>query len=234
MARKRSRRYREMIAKVDRQKQYTVREAIETLKQVSSAKFDESLELACRLGVDPRRAEENVRGTVTLPNGTGRSVKVACIAKGEAAVEAEQAGADVVGAEDLIEKIEQGWEDFDVLVAHVDMMRAVGRLGRRLGPRMPNKKSGTATDDVGQAIREIKAGKVEFRVDRQGNLHCLLGKLSFDTDKLIENFKELYQAILDARPPTLKGAYVRQLYLSSTMGPGLKIDLQDARSLVAG
>lgn len=233
MAKKRSKRYRELVAKVDRGREYPVREAIETLKQVASAKFDESLELACRLGVDPRKAEENVRGTVTLPHGTGKVPRVACFAKGEAAVEAEQAGADVVGAEDLIERIEGGWEEFDILVAHVDMMRAVGRLGRKLGPRMPNKKSGTATEDVGQAIREIKAGKVEYRVDRQSNLNCLLGKVSFDTDKLLANFSTLYGAIWDAKPAGLKGTYVRRLYLATTMGPGLKIDLQDARQ-VAG
>lgn len=232
MAQKHSRRFRQVEAQVDPTRLYKVREAVDLLKSLSSVRFDESIEIALRLGVDPRKAEENVRGTLTLPNGTGRVPKVAVIAKGEAAIDAEQAGADVVGSEDLIAQIEQGWEDFDVLVAHVEMMRAVGRLGKRLGPRMPNKKSGTATEDVGTAVRELKAGKVEYRVDRQSNVHVPLGRVSFETDKVVENFSALVGAILAARPASSKGVYLKQIHLSSTMGPGLRVDIQDARTLV--
>lgn len=232
MAQQHSRRFQQVTAQVDRSRAYKVREAIEVLKSLSNTQFDETVEIAFRLGVDPRKAEENVRGTLTLPNGTGRVPKVAVIAKGEAAIAAEEAGADVVGGDEIIARIEQGWEDFDILVAHVEMMRAVGRLGKRLGPRMPNKKSGTATDDVGTAVRELKAGKIEYRVDRQSNVHAPLGKVSFETDKIVENFSALLGAILAARPSTAKGVYLKQIHLCSTMGPGLRLDLQDARVLV--
>lgn len=229
MAHKHSRRYREMVGRVDRTRTYGVREAIELLKSVASAKFDESLEVSMRLGVDPRKAEENVRGTVVLPHGIGRSVTVAVIAKGEAAIAAERAGADRVGGEELVDEIQAGWSGFDVLVADVEMMKVVGKLGRTLGPRMPNKKSGTATDDVADAVRQIKAGKVEYRVDRQSNLSCPLGRISFDTDKLYANFQTLMSAVMAAKPSTCKGVYLRQVYLSTTMGPGLKIDTAEAR-----
>ncbi len=233
MAQKHSRRYKEVLAKVGKTKTFAVADAITTLKELSSVKFDESLEVSMRLGVDPRKADENIRGTIVLPHGTGRTLRVAVIAKGEAAMEAEQAGADRVGAEDIVTDIEGGWSDFDVLVAHVDMMKIVGRLGKTLGPRMPNKKSGTATETVGDAVTQIKAGKVEYRVDRQANLSVPLGRLSFDQEKLLDNFKVLVGEVLAARPSSVKGVYLRQLVLSSTMGPGLKIDLANVRE-VAG
>jgi large subunit ribosomal protein L1 len=231
MSQKHSRRFQEVLKKVNRAKNYEMREAIELLKGLSSTKFDESLEIAMRLGVDPRKAEENIRGTCVLPHGTGRVFKVAVIAKGEAAIDAEQAGAERVGAEELVAEIENGWADFDVLVAHVDMMRIVGKLGKTLGPRTPNRKSGTATEDVAEAIRQIKAGKVEYRVDRQSNMSVPLGRLSFDTEKLLENYKTLMVEVLAARPAGLKGVYIRQVVMSSSMGPGLRVDPQHARDV---
>lgn len=232
MSKEHSRRFTAAIKQVDKNRTYGVREAIELLKELSSTKFDETIEFAARLGVDPRKSDENVRGTITLPNGTGRQVRVAVFAKGEHATAAEEAGAETVGDDDLIAKIDEGWSDFDVLVAHVDMMRAVGRLGKKLGPRMPNKKAGTVTEDVGETVRQIKAGKVQYRVDRQSNVHVPIGKVSFETDKLMENFAALFGAILAAKPSASKGVYVRHVHLSSTMGPGVRIDVQDARSVV--
>lgn len=233
MARKHSKRYRALQAQVDRRKLYTVDEALELLNSLATARFDETLDVNMRLGVDPRKADENIRGTVVLPHGLGKAVRVAVFAKGEAAIEAEQAGADRVGAEDLIEDIQNGWNDFDVLVAHVDMMRDVGRLGRTLGPRMPNKKSGTATEDVAEAVTQLKAGKVEYRVDRQSNMSVPLGKISFGKQKLTENLQTLMAAVLAAKPAGLKGVYVRQIYLATTMSPGLRVDVNDVRDLAA-
>jgi large subunit ribosomal protein L1 len=233
MAQKHSRRFIAALGQIDRERLYSVREAIEVLKTLSSVKFDETIEFSTRLGVDPRKAEENVRGTIVLPHGTGRVLRVAVFAKGDAATEAELAGADVVGGDELIDKIDQGWAEFDVLVAHVDMMRAVGRLGKKLGPRMPNKKSGTVSPDVGDAVRQIKAGKVEYRVDRQSNVNVPIGKVSFDSEKLVENFRALFTAIIQAKPSASKGVYVRHLTLSTTMGPGLKIDIGEARAVLA-
>lgn len=217
--------YREMAAAIDRQKMYDPSEAMNLIKSISKAKFDESVEASIRLGVDPRHADQQIRGAVVLPHGTGRTVRVAVFAKGEKAKEAEEAGADVVGAEDLIENITKGWLEFDVAVATPDMMGAVGKLGRVLGPKglMPNPKTGTVTFEVAKAIREIKAGKVEYRVDKTGIVHVPIGKVSFDADKLIENFKTLYDVILKAKPATAKGTYVKSVVLSSTMGPGVKI-----------
>jgi large subunit ribosomal protein L1 len=229
MAKKHSKRFRELLDKIDKTHYYTVDEALELLKSMDTAEFDETLDLNMRLGVDPRKAEENIRGTIVLPHGLGKSVKVAVFAKGEAATEAQEAGADRVGDDDLIEDIQNGWADFDVLVAHVDMMKDVGKLGRTLGPRMPNKKSGTATEDVGDAVKELKAGKVEYRVDRQSNMSVPLGKMSFEKEKLLENFQALMAAVLAAKPASLKGVYIRQIYLASTMSPGLKIDVASAR-----
>lgn len=233
MSRDHSRRFAAVAKQVDKNRVYGVREAIELLKGLSNTKFDETIEFAARLGVDPRKSDENVRGTITLPHGTGRQVRVAVFAKAEHAAAAQEAGAETVGDDDLIAKIDEGWSDFDVLVAHVDMMRAVGRLGKKLGPRMPNKKAGTVTEDVGETVRQIKAGKVQYRVDRQSNVHVPIGKVSFETDKLVENFAALFGAILAAKPSASKGVYVRHVHLSSTMGPGVRIDVQDARS-VAG
>lgn len=217
--------YREMAAAIDRQKMYDPSEALNLIKSISKAKFDESVEASIRLGVDPRHADQQIRGAVVLPHGTGRTVRVAVFAKGEKAKEAEEAGADVAGAEDLIENITKGWLEFDVAVATPDMMGAVGKLGRVLGPKglMPNPKTGTVTFEVAKAIREIKAGKVEYRVDKTGIVHVPIGKVSFDADKLIENFKTLYDVILKAKPATAKGTYVKSVVLSSTMGPGVKI-----------
>jgi len=234
MARKHSRRFTAQLDRVDKRRAYKVTEALELLKELSNAKFDETLELSTRLGVDPRKSEENVRGTIVLPHGTGRTIRVACFAKGEHAMAAEAAGAEIVGDDDLIEKIDQGWSEFDVLVAHTDMMRAIGRLGKKLGPRMPNKKSGTVGEDVGEAVRQIKAGKVEYRVDRQSNVNCPLGKLSFSADQLLDNFRALWGAILVAKPSSSKGVYVRRLYLSTTMGPGVRVDVGDSRTVVSG
>ncbi len=233
MARKHSRRFREILSKVDRTRLYTVSEAVTLLKSLANTKFDETLEISMRLGVDPRKADENIRGTVVLPHGTGRTVRVAVFAKGEAAIDAEKAGADRVGDDDLIADIQNGWSDFDVLVAHVDMMKDVGKLGRTLGPRMPNKKSGTATEDVGEAVQQLKAGKVEYRVDRQSNMSVPLGKISFEDAKLLDNFRTLVSAVLAAKPASVKGVYLRQMYLSTSMGPGLKIDLADAREVAS-
>jgi len=232
MSRDHSRRFATALKQVDKNRAYGVREAIELLKGLSNTKFDETIEFAARLGVDPRKSDENVRGTITLPNGTGRQVRVAVFAKAEHAAAAQEAGAETVGDDDLIAKIDEGWSDFDVLVAHVDMMRAVGRLGKKLGPRMPNKKAGTVSEDVGETVRQIKAGKVQYRVDRQSNVHVPIGKASFDTDKLMENFAALFGAILAAKPSASKGVYLRHVHLSSTMGPGVRIDVQDARSVV--
>lgn len=232
MSRDHSRRFAAVAKQVDKNRVYGVREAIELLKGLSNTKFDETIEFAARLGVDPRKSDENVRGTITLPHGTGRQVRVAVFAKAEHAAAAREAGAETVGDDDLIAKIDEGWSDFDVLVAHVDMMRAVGRLGKKLGPRMPNKKAGTVTEDVGETVRQIKAGKVQYRVDRQSNVHVPIGKVSFETDKLVENFAALFGAILAAKPSASKGVYVRHVHLSSTMGPGVRIDVQDARTVV--
>jgi large subunit ribosomal protein L1 len=229
MAKKHSKRFREISKKVDRTRLYTVREAMELLSELTTAKFDETVEIALRLGVDPRKAEENIRGTLVLPHGTGRTVRVAVIAKAEHAEAAEKAGAEVVGGDDLVEEIAAGRWDWDVLVAHVDMMKVVGRLGRVLGPRTPNKKSGTATEDVGGAVQHLKAGQIEYRVDRQSNMSCPLGRASFGLDKLMDNFQSLMAEVLAAKPAGLKGVYIRHVFLSTTMGPGLRIDVSDAR-----
>ena len=198
-------------------------------------KFDESVDVALKLGVDARHADQQVRGTVVLPHGTGRSVRVAVFAKGEKAREAEAAGAEIVGAEDLAERIEAGQIDFDVAVATPDMMGLVGRLGRILGPRglMPNPRTGTVTMDVGEAVRQIKAGKVEFRVNREGGIHVAIGKVSFEVDQLVENFRALMDAVIRARPAAAKGQYLRKVAISSTMGPGIKLDPQAVVEVVS-
>jgi len=225
----RGKRYQELLKLVDREKAYTPREAIELVKQTATAKFDESVDVAMKLGVDPRHADQQVRGTVVLPNGTGKEVRVVVFAKGEKAKEAEEAGADFVGAEELAEKIQGGWLDFDAAVATPDMMSVVGRLGRILGPRglMPNPKTGTVTFDVGKAVGDFKAGKVEYRVDKSAGVHVIIGKASFTEEQLIENFKALMEAIIKARPAAAKGAYLRSVAISSTMGPGIKVSPQE-------
>lgn len=203
-------------------------EAVALAKKTANANFDETVEVALRLGVSPSRGEETVRGTLTLPHGTGKVPRVAVFAKGEAAQEAEAAGADRVGAEDLVEAIEQGWDEFDVLVAQPDVMRIVGRLGKKLGPRMPSKKAGNITPNVADAVRELKAGKVEFRMDKAAVLHVPIGKASFAEKQLEENLKALLAAVVRARPAAAKGRYILSIALSATMGPGIKVDVQDA------
>ena len=229
---KRSKRYRQIAEKLDKGKDYSLEEAIQLIKDTASAKFDETVEVAVRLGVDPRHADQVVRGTVALPYGTGKDIRVLVIAKGGKATEAEQAGADYVGFEDVITKIKEGWLDFDVVIATPDVMSEVGKLGRILGPRglMPNPKAGTVTMDVANAVKDVKAGKIEFRVDRYGILHVAVGKASFEPDKLKENIKAFIDTVMRLRPPAAKGQYLRSITLSNTMGPGIPVD---KNSLVA-
>lgn len=212
-------------ATIDRNRQYDLAEAIEALKAAKFAKFDETVDLDIRLGVDPRAADQQVRGSISLPHGTGKSVRVAAFVSGEQVSEAEEAGADVVGGADLVAKVQGGFLDFDAAVATPDMMREVGKLGKVLGPRgmMPNPKAGTVTKAIGQTIRELKAGKIEYRVDRFGIVHNSVGKLSFDNTALVENAKALLDAIHKARPAAAKGQYVKSITITSTMGPGIKI-----------
>jgi large subunit ribosomal protein L1 len=228
-----SKRYDAAAAKIDAEKPYTVEEAIAALKAMPAAKFDESVDLSFRLGVDPKHADQMVRGAVVLPHGIGKSVRVAVFAKGEKEREAREAGADVVGAEDLVERVQGGFMDFDTTIATPDLMGQVGRLGKVLGPRglMPNPKLGTVTFDVSRAVREAKAGKVEFRVDKAGNIHVPVGKRSFSAENLTANAMALIEAIVRAKPAAAKGAYLRTLTVSSTMSPGVKIDAQGVANL---
>ena len=221
-----SKKYLEAKAKVE-QRRYQLREAVELVREMHYAKFDETVEVALRLGVDPRHADQMVRGTIVLPHGTGKSKKVLVVATGEHAKEASDAGADYVMGEEAIEKIQGGWLDFDAIVATPDMMRGLSRLGKILGPRglMPNPKTGTVTPEVAKAVREIKAGKVEFRVDKTAIIHAPVGKVSFTADALEENARSLITAILRARPTSAKGKYVQSAFMSSTMGPGVALDL---------
>ncbi len=223
---KHGKRYREISKLVSRQELYEPDEAIELLKKTASAKFDETVEVAVKLGVDPRHADQQVRGTVVLPNGTGKTRRVLVFAKGDKAKEAEEAGADFVGAEELVEKVQGGWLDFDVAIATPDMMGLVGRLGRILGPRglMPNPKAGTVTMDIARAVKEVKAGKIEFRVDKTAIIHAPIGKASFEASKLKENFQALMDALLRAKPATARGQYLKSISLATTMGPGIKVN----------
>lgn len=227
--------YRASLAKVDRDQKYLLEEGLRIARQVARAKFDETVEMAIRLGVDPRQADQNVRGTVTLPHGMGKAVRVLAFAKGDKEKEAHEAGADFVGAEDLVKKISDGWLDFDKAVATPDMMGAVGRIGKILGPRglMPNPKTGTVSLEIGKAVREIKAGKLEFRVDKAGIVHVPIGKASFEDEKLIGNARAVLNAILRAKPASAKGNYIRGVTVSTTMGPGIKIDLSQVRAMAA-
>ena len=217
----------EAAAKLVDKPAYTLTDAMPVLKKAAFAKFDETVEVAMRLGVDPKHADQMVRGTVVLPHGLGKSKRVIVIASGDKVREGREAGADEVGGDDLVQRIQGGWMDFDAVVATPDMMKSVGRLGKLLGPRglMPNPKTGTVTLDVARAVREVKAGKVEFRVDKTGIIHCAVGKVSFEPDKLAENAAALIQSVLKAKPATAKGRYVRSIVISSTMGPGFPIDL---------
>ncbi|HHY38399.1 MAG TPA: 50S ribosomal protein L1 [Clostridia bacterium] len=223
---KRGKRYEEALKKVDHERQYEPEEAVDLLKETARAKFDETVDVAVRLGVDPRHADQMVRGAVVLPHGTGKSVKVLVFAKGEKAKEAEAAGADFVGAEDVAAKIQEGWLDFDVAIATPDVMGIVGKLGKILGPRglMPNPKTGTVTFDVASAVRDAKAGKIEYRTEKAGIVHAPLGKVSFEKEKILDNFYTLMDALIRAKPAAAKGQYIRSVTLSSTMGPGIKIN----------
>ncbi len=218
--------YRESAKLVDKPA-YTLSEAMPLLKKAAFAKFNETVELAMRLGVDPKHADQMVRGTVVLPHGLGKSKRVIVIASGEKVREAREAGADEVGGDDLVQKIQGGWMEFDAVIATPDIMKSVGKLGKVLGPRglMPNPKTGTVTVDVARAVKEVKAGKVEFRVDKTGIIHCPLGKVSFEAEKLAENAHALISSIIKAKPASAKGRYVRSIVVSSTMGPGIAIDL---------
>ncbi len=224
-----SKRLQDIAKKLDLTKVYTLGEAMGVLKECPGVKFDQSVEIALRLGIDPRKSDQNVRGTVALPHGTGRTMRIVALARGDKVKEALDAGADQAGNEELLEKIAGGWTDFDAIVATPDMMREVGKLGKVLGPRglMPTPKAGTVTTDLAKAIAELKAGKIEFKADRYGVVNNAVGKLSFDSDHLIANTRALLSAVAKAKPATAKGHYVRGLVLSSTMGPGLKIDLKD-------
>ena len=223
---KKGKKYTDSFKLIDRSKQYDPEEAVSLVKQTAKAKFDETVEISVRLGVDPRHADQQVRGAVVLPNGTGKKVTVLVIAKGDKAAEATAAGAEYVGAEDMIAKIQGGWFGFDVVVATPDMMGLVGRLGRVLGPKglMPNPKSGTVSMDVTKAVHDIKAGQVEYRVDKTAIIHCPVGKASFTETQLNENLRTLMEAIIKAKPAAAKGTYIRSAVLSSTMGPGIKLN----------
>ncbi|RJQ07164.1 MAG: 50S ribosomal protein L1 [Bacillota bacterium] len=223
---KRGKRYKEAMAKVSQEQLHEPPEAVKLVKEAANAKFNETVEVAVRLGIDVKHADQMVRGTVVLPAGTGKDVRVLVFAKGEKAREAESAGADYVGAEDLAAKIQEGWLDFDVAVATPDMMAVVGKLGRILGPRglMPNPKAGTVTFDLRSAIEQIKAGKIEFRADKAGIVHAPIGKVSFEEDKLLQNFQSLMEALVKAKPAAAKGQYLRSVVLSSTMGPGIRVN----------
>ncbi len=225
---KRGKKYLQAIEQYDRQKLYPLEEAIELVKKMSYVKFDETVDAAVKLGVNPKYADQMVRGSVVLPHGTGKKVKVLVFAKGEKEKEAKEAGADYVGLDEYVEKIKNGWLDFDKVVATPDVMSVVGKLGKILGPRglMPNPKLGTVTFDVANAIKEIKAGKVDFKVDKAGIVHAPVGKVSFETEKLAENVRALINELLRLKPASAKGTYLKSLTLSSTMGPGVKVDLK--------
>ena len=224
---KRSKKYRAAMELIEKDKIYTIDEAVELAKKTATAKFDETIEMHVRLGVDPKYADQQVRGAIVLPNGTGKSKKVLVFTKGEKVQAAQDAGADYVGSDDLVAKIQGGWFDFDVAIATPDMMGVVGRLGKLLGPRglMPNPKLGTVTPDVAKAIAEQKAGKVEYRTDKAGNIHCPIGKASFENDKLKENYQTLLDTLIRVKPAAAKGQYVRSIHLSATMGPGVPVVL---------
>jgi len=228
--------YREALKQIDREKRYPLEDAVKMVADNKLAKFDETVEVAVRLGVDPRQADQNVRGTVVLPHGTGKAERVLVIAKGEKEREAKEAGADFVGGDEIIKKIqEENWLDFDRVIATPDMMGQVGRIGKILGPRglMPNPKVGTVTFDVAKAVSEVKAGKVDYRVDKAGVVHARIGKLSFGQQKLLENAHALLSAVIRAKPASAKGNYVKSVALSSTMGPGVRVDTVSAAKTVA-
>jgi large subunit ribosomal protein L1 len=223
---KRSKRYLESISKIDLEKDYSLNEALEFISDSSNTKFDQTVDLSINLGVDPRHADQVIRGTVSLPHGTGKDVKVLVIAKGDKADEALSAGADYAGDKEYLDKIKGGWTDIDIIISTPDMMAEVGKLGRILGPKklMPNPKSGTVTPDVKNAVTEVKKGKIEYRVDKNGIVHTIIGKSSFDKEKLADNCNAIMGSIIKAKPSSLKGVYLKKITLSSTMGPGIKLD----------
>ena len=229
-----SKRFRQNREKVDASKKYTLEESCSMVKELANAGFDETVEVAMCLNVNPKHADQMVRGSCVLPNGTGKTVRVAVFTTGEKADQAREAGADIVGDEDLAEKIQDGWMDFDVAIASPDMMRVVGKLGRILGPRglMPNPKSGTVTEDVAEAVEAAKAGKIDFRVDKTGNLHVPVGKASFEKKALQENIMAFFEKVQQLRPAAVKGQYMKNVSVSSTMGPGIKIDVADLRTRI--
>ncbi|MDQ5855389.1 MAG: 50S ribosomal protein L1 [Actinomycetota bacterium] len=231
---KRSKNYRQALDKVDSSRLYSPLEAAALAKETSPTKMDATVEVAMRLGVDPRKADQMVRGTVNLPHGTGKTVRVIVFASGDRAAEATAAGADAVGSDDLIERIQGGWLDFDAAIAAPDQMAKVGRIARILGPRglMPNPKTGTVTPDVAKAITDIKGGKINFRVDKQSNLHLIIGKVSFDTTKLVENYAAALDEVLRAKPSAAKGRYLKKVNFSTTMGPGIPVDPNRTRNLL--
>lgn len=225
---KRGKKYVDSITKIDRSREYPLEEAVDVLKNMPNAKFDETFEFSAKLGVDPKHADQQVRGTVLLPHGTGKDVRVLVLTRGEKEAEAKQAGADYVGSSEFIEKINGGWFEFDVAIATPDMMGEVGKLGRVLGPRglMPNPKIGTVTFDIAKAVKDSKAGKIEYRVDKGSNIHCPVGRKSFEKNKLVENVKALMTELVRAKPSSAKGKYILSIHLSSTMSPSVKLDTQ--------
>ncbi len=229
---KRGKRYLEAVKLVDKQKRYSVEEAFDLAIKAANVKFDETVEIAFRLNINPRHADQNLRGALVLPHGTGKERTVVVITRGEKAEEAKEAGADYVGDSDLLEKIQNGWFDFDTIVATPDMMAELGRLGRLLGPKglMPNPRTGTVTTDVKKAVEEIKAGKIEYRTDRVGNIQAPIGKVSFGVEKLVSNAKAIYQTLAGLRPSTVKGIYMRNITISTAMGPGIKLDIESLKA----
>lgn len=229
---KSAKKYTAAMQQIDRSKVYPLKAAVDVVKDVAFAKFDETVDVAVKLGVDPRHADQMVRGAVVLPNGLGKDVRVLVFAKGEKEKEAQDAGADYVGGDDLVAKIQEGWFDFDTAIATPDMMGVVGKIGKLLGPRglMPNPKVGTVTFEIGKAVKESKAGKVEFRVEKAGIVHAPVGKVSFDADKLQGNILAIVEALVKAKPSAAKGTYIKKISLSSTMGPGINLDISDVTS----
>jgi len=228
---KHGKRYNKIVEEFDRTIAYTMKDAVNMIKKAANAKFDESIEFIVNLGVDPKKADQQVRGTVSLPHGTGKTVRIVVFAEGDLAKEAQEAGADLVGSDDLAKKIQEGFLDFDLAIAAPDMMKYVGRLGKVLGPRgmMPNPKTGTVTNEVGQAVKDFKAGRIEYRADKAGGVHVPVGKASFTEEQLCDHLRTVINALLRAKPTSAKGTYMKAVYLSSTMGPGIKVDTSDLR-----
>jgi len=227
---KKGKRYKALLEKYDRTKDYSIKEAVKLVKELATAKFDETVELHMRLGIDPKKPDQNVRSSVVLPHGTGKDVRVLVFTEGAKAEEAKEAGATYVGTDDLIEKIKNGWLDFDIAIATPEQMRKVSKIARILGPRglMPNPKAGTVTNDVAKAVKEFKAGKVEFRNDKTGNIHIPVGKASFDEEKLLENIKAAISTVLSVKPAASKGTYIKKMVLAPTMGTGVRVNVRDA------